>query len=92
MRILQVNKFYDPRGGTERGLFDLEYVLRLRGDEVGVFAGAHPLWTAAMAGWSVSDDRNRPAAAKAESTSSSPSIAEARMPRSRLRRFSSCAS
>lgn len=52
MRILQVNKFYDPRGGTERVLYDLEDGLRERGHEVGVFAGEHernratdsPLW------------------------------------------------
>jgi glycosyltransferase involved in cell wall biosynthesis len=42
VRILQVNKFYDPRGGTERVLFDLEDGLRERGHEVGVFAGEHP--------------------------------------------------
>lgn len=41
MRILQVNKFYDPRGGTERVLFDLEDGLRARGHEVGIFAGEH---------------------------------------------------
>lgn len=42
MRILQVNKFYDPRGGTERVLFDLEDGLRDRGHEVGIFACDHP--------------------------------------------------
>ena len=42
MRILQVNKFYDPRGGTERVLFDLEDGLRARGHEVAVFACEHP--------------------------------------------------
>ena len=42
MRILQVNKFYDPRGGTERVLFDLEDGLRERGHEVAVFACEHP--------------------------------------------------
>lgn len=41
MRILQVNKFYDPRGGTERVLYDLEDGLRERGHEVGIFAGQH---------------------------------------------------
>lgn len=38
MRVLQVNKFYDLRGGTERILFDLESGLRGRGHEVAVFA------------------------------------------------------
>lgn len=42
MRVLQVNKFYDPRGGTERVLFDLEDGLRERGHEVAVFACRHP--------------------------------------------------
>lgn len=42
VRILQVNKFYDPRGGTERVLYDLEDGLRARGHEVGIFAGEHP--------------------------------------------------
>ncbi len=42
VRILQVNKFYDPRGGTERVLFDLEDGLRARGHEVAVFACEHP--------------------------------------------------
>lgn len=42
MRILQVNKFYDPRGGTERVLYDLEDGLRARGHTVGVFSCAHP--------------------------------------------------
>lgn len=42
MRILLVNKFYDPRGGTERVLFDLEDGLRERGHTLGVFACAHP--------------------------------------------------
>jgi glycosyltransferase involved in cell wall biosynthesis len=39
--VLQVNKFYGPRGGTERVLFDLEDGLRQRGHEVGIFAGFH---------------------------------------------------
>ena len=39
--MLQVNKFYDPRGGTERVLFDLEDGLRALGHEVGIFAGSH---------------------------------------------------
>lgn len=42
MRILQVNKFYDPRGGAERILFDLEDGLRERGHELAVFATADP--------------------------------------------------
>lgn len=42
VRVLQVNKFYDPRGGTERVLYDLEDGLRERGIEVGVFAGEDP--------------------------------------------------
>lgn len=42
VRVLQVNKFYDPRGGTERVLYDLEDGLREAGHEVGVFACAHP--------------------------------------------------
>lgn len=42
MRVLLANKFYDPRGGTERVLFDLEDGLRDRGHEVAVFACAHP--------------------------------------------------
>lgn len=42
MRVLQVNKFYDPRGGTERVLYDLEDGLREAGHEVGIFAGEHP--------------------------------------------------
>ena len=42
MRILQVNKFYDLRGGTERVLYDLEDGLRGRGHEVGVFSAEHP--------------------------------------------------
>jgi len=42
VRILQVNKFYDPRGGTERVLFDLEDGLRARGHDVAVFACEHP--------------------------------------------------
>ncbi len=42
MRVLLVNKFYDPRGGAERVLFDLEDGLRERGHEVAVFAGRDP--------------------------------------------------
>lgn len=42
MRVLLVNKFYDPRGGTERVLFDLEDGLRERGHEVAVFSSRHP--------------------------------------------------
>lgn len=42
MRVLLVNKFYDPRGGTERVLFDLEDGLRERGHEVAVFSSQHP--------------------------------------------------
>ena len=43
VRILQVNKFYDARGGSERVLYDLEDGLRERGHEVGVFSAEHPL-------------------------------------------------
>ena len=42
MRVVQVNKFYDPRGGTERVLYDLEDGLVERGHDVAVFACAHP--------------------------------------------------
>ena len=42
MRVLLVNKFYDPRGGTERVLFDLEDGLRERGHQVAVFSSQHP--------------------------------------------------
>jgi glycosyltransferase involved in cell wall biosynthesis len=38
VRVLQVNKFYDLRGGTERILFDLGAELRDDGHEVAVFA------------------------------------------------------
>jgi glycosyltransferase involved in cell wall biosynthesis len=42
VRILQVNKFYDARGGSERVLYDLEDGLRERGHDVGVFSAEHP--------------------------------------------------
>jgi glycosyltransferase involved in cell wall biosynthesis len=42
VRILQVNKFYDLRGGAERVLFDLEEGLRMRGHEVVPFAMLDP--------------------------------------------------
>ena len=42
VRILQVNKFYGPRGGTERVLYDLEDGLRERGHEIGLPQAMQP--------------------------------------------------
>ena len=42
MRILQVNKFFYEKGGTERYLFGLSAALALRGHQVVHFSMQHP--------------------------------------------------
>lgn len=42
MKILEVNKFFYLRRGAERHFIDLVYLLEERGNEVAVFAMAHP--------------------------------------------------
>lgn len=42
MRVLQVNKFFYPRGGTERYFFDVSCALADAGHDVVHFAMAHP--------------------------------------------------
>ncbi|HEX7880417.1 MAG TPA: glycosyltransferase, partial [Candidatus Eisenbacteria bacterium] len=42
MRLLHVNKFHWPKGGSERYYFDCVNGLSARGHEVAVFASAHP--------------------------------------------------
>ena len=42
MRILQVNKFYYPRGGADKYFLDLSSALESAGDQVAVFSMASP--------------------------------------------------
>jgi glycosyltransferase involved in cell wall biosynthesis len=42
MKILQVNKYYYPRGGADRYFLDLSSALEKAGHEVAVFAMQHP--------------------------------------------------
>lgn len=42
MRILQVNKFYYPRGGADKYFINLTDALRKAGNEVAIFSMAHP--------------------------------------------------
>ena len=42
MKILQVNKFYYPRGGADRYFLDLTAALKEAGHEVAVFSMQHP--------------------------------------------------
>lgn len=42
MKILQVNKYYYPRGGADKYFLDLESALKEAGHEVAVFAMNHP--------------------------------------------------
>jgi glycosyltransferase involved in cell wall biosynthesis len=46
MKILQVNKYYYPRGGADRYFLDLSAALEKAGHEVAVFAMQHPKNTA----------------------------------------------
>jgi glycosyltransferase involved in cell wall biosynthesis len=42
MRILQVNKFYYPRGGADKYFINLSQALERAGNEVAIFSMAHP--------------------------------------------------
>jgi len=42
MKILQVNKFYYPRGGADKYFLELTHALEKAGHEVAVFSMAHP--------------------------------------------------